>query len=131
MCARLSWLELPGFFRPSKRWDLVVVHKDRFVAAVEFKSQVGSFGNNLNNRTEEALGNATDLRTAARERAFGSMVPAWYLGDLSQNDQIAVSGALHHAFLTLGALTVLSSLTFWTLRPEDGETVSRGALRSA
>ena len=63
--------------------------------------------------------------------AFGSMVAAWYLGDLSQSDQIAVSGALHHAFLTLGALTVLSSLTFWTLRPEDGETVSRGALRSA
>ncbi len=63
--------------------------------------------------------------------ALGSMVAAWYLGDLSQSDQIAVSRALHHAFLTLGALTVLSSLTFWTLRPEDGETVSRGALRSA
>ena len=63
--------------------------------------------------------------------AIGSLVTAWYLGDLPQSDRLAVSGALHHAFLTLGALTLLSSLTFWTLRPKDGETVSRGALRSA
>ena len=40
-------------------------------------------------------------------------------------------GALHHAFLTLGVLTMLSSLSFWTLRPEDGESVSRGALGTA
>jgi hypothetical protein len=65
-------LELPGYFRPTKRWDLIVVHKGQLVAAVEFKSQVGpSFGNNFNNRTEEALGNATDLWTAFREGAFG------------------------------------------------------------
>jgi hypothetical protein len=31
------------------------------VAAIEVKSQVGSFGNNFNNRVEEALGNATDF----------------------------------------------------------------------
>ena len=58
--------------------------------------------------------------------ACGSLVAAWYL-----SDQLAVSSALHHAFLTLGVLTMLSSLSFWTLRPEDGESVSRGALRSA
>lgn len=40
-------LELPGFFRATKKWDLVVVHQKRLVAAVEFKSQAGpSFGNN-------------------------------------------------------------------------------------
>ena len=38
----------------------------------EFKSQVGpSFGNNFNNRTEEAIGTAHDLWTAYREGAFG------------------------------------------------------------
>ncbi len=63
---------LPGFFRPTKMWDLVVVHDRRLVAALEFKSQVGpSFGNNVNNRSEEALGNAVDLWTAFRERSFG------------------------------------------------------------
>jgi MFS family permease len=63
--------------------------------------------------------------------ACGSLVTAWYLGDLPQSDSLAVSSALHHAFLTLGVLTMLSSLSFWTLRPEDGESVSRGALRNA
>jgi hypothetical protein len=66
-------LELPGYFRPSKKWDLIVVHRRQLVAAVEFKSQAGpSFGNNFNNRTEESLGNATDLWTAFREGAFGT-----------------------------------------------------------
>jgi hypothetical protein len=63
---------LPGYFRPTKLWDLVVMRKGRLVAALEFKSQVGpSFGNNFNNRTEEALGTATDIWTAYREGAFG------------------------------------------------------------
>ena len=58
--------------------------------------------------------------------ACGSLVTAWYLGDLPQSDRIAVAGALHHAFLTLGALTMISSLSFWTLRANDGESVSQG-----
>ena len=72
-------LELPGFFRPSKQWDMLVVHEGALVAAVEFKSQRGpSFGNNFNNRTEEALGNAADLWTAHREGAFGTVGgPPW------------------------------------------------------
>jgi hypothetical protein len=62
---------LPGYFRPTKDWDLVVVHNGELVASLEFKSQAGpSFGNNFNNRVEEALGNATDLWTAFREGAF-------------------------------------------------------------
>lgn len=44
-------LTLPGFFRPTKLWDLLVIHNERLVAALEFKSHVGpSFGNNFNSR---------------------------------------------------------------------------------
>lgn len=65
-------LTLPGYFRPTKLWDLLVIHKGELVAAIELKSQVGpSFGNNFNNRTEEAIGTAHDLWTAYREEAFG------------------------------------------------------------
>lgn len=68
-------LELPGFFRPTKEWDLIVVKDGHLVAAIEAKSQVGpSFGNNFNNRTEEAMGSALDLWTAFRERAFNGGV---------------------------------------------------------
>jgi len=64
-------LELPVFFRPTKEWDLLVVRDGRLLVALEAKSQVGpSFGNNFNNRTEEAMGSALDLWTAFREGAF-------------------------------------------------------------
>jgi hypothetical protein len=64
-------VELPGWFRAEKKWDLVIAHDGELLAAVEFKSQIGpSFGNNFNNRTEEALGSATDMWAAYREGAF-------------------------------------------------------------
>ncbi len=71
-------LELPGFFRPTKEWDLLVVQNGQLVLALEAKSQVGpSFGNNFNNRTEEAMGSALDLWTAYREGAFNTTVKPW------------------------------------------------------
>ena len=57
--------------------------------------------------------------------ACGTLVAAWYLGDLPQSDRLAVITALHRAFVTLGGLTIVSSLSFWTLRARDGESVSR------
>ncbi len=65
-------LTLPGYFRPTKLWDLLVINNGRLIAAIELKSHVGpSFGNNFNNRTEEAIGTSHDLWTAYREGAFG------------------------------------------------------------
>lgn len=63
---------LPGYYRPTKDWDLLVVHEERLVAAFEFKSQVGSLGNNFNNRCEEAIGTAYDVWEAHRQGAFGN-----------------------------------------------------------
>jgi EmrB/QacA subfamily drug resistance transporter len=63
--------------------------------------------------------------------ACGSLLTGWYLGDIPQTDHAAVTRALHYAFLTLGALTVVSSLSFWTLRRDDGESVSKGAPQEA
>jgi hypothetical protein len=72
ICLQRRVLALPGYFRPTKLWDMLVINDGRLVAALEFKSQVGpSFGNNFNNRAEEAIGTAVDLWTAYREGAFG------------------------------------------------------------
>jgi hypothetical protein len=70
-------IELPGWYRAEKQWDLLVIVEGSLVAAIEFKSQVGSFGNNFNNRTEEALGSATDLWAAYREGAFAPSPRPW------------------------------------------------------
>jgi hypothetical protein len=73
---RSTGIELPGFYRPTKKWDLVVIDQDRLVAAIELKSQVGpSFGNNFNNRIEEALGSATDVWEAYEKGTFGKVRP--------------------------------------------------------
>lgn len=58
--------------------------------------------------------------------AFGTLVVGWYLGDMAQSNRVAVMHALDHAFLTMAGLTVLSSLSFWTLEPDDGASVSQG-----
>lgn len=68
---------LPGYFRPCKEWDVVVLSGSNLIAVVEVKSQVGSFGNNFNNRVEEALGSATDFWTAYREGAFRPSAKPW------------------------------------------------------
>jgi hypothetical protein len=56
--------------------------------------------------------------------AVGSLVAGWFLGDAPQTDGLAVVAALHQAYLTLGGLTILSSVSFWTLRAGDGSNVS-------
>lgn len=61
---------LPGYYRPTKRWDALVIDRGRLLAVFEFKSQVGSFGNNFNNRSEEAIGSAADLWVAYKQGGF-------------------------------------------------------------
>jgi MFS family permease len=56
--------------------------------------------------------------------AAGSLVAGWYLAGLPQSDQQLVAGALHRAFIVLAVVTLVSSLSFWKLRPQDGESVS-------
>ena len=68
-------LPIPGYYRRAKNWDIVVTYKGALVAAIECKSQVGSFGNNFNNRTEEAIGNAVDIWRAYEAGLIGTIKP--------------------------------------------------------
>lgn len=83
-------VELPGWFRAEKKWDLLVIVDGKLMAAMEFKSQVGSFGNNFNNQTEEVLGSATDIWTAYREGAFTLSQRPW-LGYLMLLEEVDAS----------------------------------------
>lgn len=69
-------LVLPGYYRPQKLWDVVIVHNNTLVAAFEFKALGGpSFGNNYSNRIEEALGSAADTRRAAAAELYPGELP--------------------------------------------------------
>jgi hypothetical protein len=83
-------MELPGWYRPEKKWDLLVVSDGKLLSGIEFKSHVGSFGNNYNNRTEEAIGSATDIWAAYREGAFKPSARPW-LGYLMLLEEAAGS----------------------------------------
>ena len=62
---------LPGYYRPTKQWDVVVSYEGTLVAAFEMKALGGpSFSNNYNNRIEEALGTAADVRRATLANMF-------------------------------------------------------------
>ena len=81
VCVDRAKLTLPGYYRATKNWDLLILNGPRLLAAIELKSQVGpSFGNNFNNRTEEAIGTAHDFWTAYREGAFGTDLPRPFVG---------------------------------------------------
>ena len=88
-------LTLPGYFRPTKLWDMVVMREGRLVAAIELKSQVGpSFGNNFNNRTEEAIGTARFLDCVSRRRfREKSEAVSWLVDDGGGRAKVPESGS--------------------------------------
>jgi EmrB/QacA subfamily drug resistance transporter len=61
--------------------------------------------------------------------AFAALLAAWFLGHAPQTAHTETIPALHHAFLVLSALTVVSALTFRALRCTDGNNVSNRAVR--
>ena len=84
-----SSVPLPGYYRPQKNWDVVFLKDGRLVAAIELKSQSGSFGNNFNNRAEEVLGVSRDFWIAYREKAIGIVEAPWlgYFFFLEETDK--------------------------------------------
>jgi len=63
--------------------------------------------------------------------ACASLVTGWFLGGINYTASAEFVGALHHAFLTLGIVTILSALTFIKLRPDDGNNVSNRVMARA
>jgi EmrB/QacA subfamily drug resistance transporter len=87
--------------------------------------------------SDEAASRAGSIASTAQQLslsfgvATGSLVAAWFLGNVAHPSPEVLVPALHRAFLAVGALTVLSSLTFWDLRPNDGDNISNRLPRAA
>ena len=103
-CIYLKANHLPGYFRPTKNWDFLIISPaGRLVALAELKSQVGSFGNNFNNRTEEALGSSVDFWTAFRENVYSGHLPPWagYLFIVEKRDKSTTAVKLAQPFFSV------------------------------
>ena len=68
---------LPGYYRETKSWDVVMQYKGHVLAVVEAKSQGSSLGNNFNNRVEEAIGQAADVWKAHERGLLVSGMRPW------------------------------------------------------
>ena len=56
--------------------------------------------------------------------AFASLTAGWFIGHTPQTDTVNFVRALHHSYLALGTVTILSSFMFWRLDANDGNNVS-------
>jgi EmrB/QacA subfamily drug resistance transporter len=62
--------------------------------------------------------------------AFASLIAGWFLQGLDQSNPAEVVPALHAAFITMGAIVMLSSVTYWRLHGDDGNNVSNRPMRT-
>ena len=69
---------IAGFFRRDKSWDVVVLVADQVVGIIELKSMAGTKpGQNYNNRTDEALGQAVDVWKAVERGIIDTPQRPW------------------------------------------------------
>jgi MFS family permease len=61
--------------------------------------------------------------------AFAALLASWFIGHHADALSPEAIPALHKAFLTMGLVTMASSLTFWTLDSSDGNNVSNRVVR--
>lgn len=64
-------LTLPGHFRPTTRWDMLVLRENRLVAALKLKSQVETRKIHFDKINDEAIRTAQELWMAYRGGLFG------------------------------------------------------------
>jgi EmrB/QacA subfamily drug resistance transporter len=98
-----------------------------FVASIQFTSMnslVYADVDNADASKASSLSSTAQQLSLSVGVAFGSVVAACFLGNVPTSDHPALIRALHHAFIALGALTILSTLSFTRLRPTDGINIS-------
>lgn len=79
--------ELPGWYRRSKQWDLLVLQHGNPILVVEYKSMKGSVGKNSNNRLDEVIGVAEDARKATEEGLLPENMRRAYIYLLEISDE--------------------------------------------
>ncbi|KXU34756.1 EmrB/QacA family drug resistance transporter [Cephaloticoccus primus] len=56
--------------------------------------------------------------------AFAALLAGWFLAGRNQSDAAEFLNALHGVFITMGLVTIISSLCYLRLHPNDGNNIS-------
>ncbi len=110
-------------------WTIVLLSLTQgFVSSIQFTSMNSLVYADV---SDAGASKASSLASTGQQLAlsfgvaFGTLMAQVFLRDVPQEDTPAFIGALHRAFLVMGAMTMISSVSFYGLRPGDGANVSR------
>jgi len=84
--------------------------------------------------TEQQTSNASTIASTMQQMSisFGiataSLATAFFIPDRFHSSAPEMIHGIHKAFLAMGALTVISTVIFWDLRSDDGDSVSQHRL---
>jgi len=114
--------------RGAPYWHIIAISfAQGFIASLQFTSMNSLVYADISDRDASK---ASSISSTAQQLslsfgvAIGSLLAGWFLGHVDQTDWHAAIPALHKAFATMGVITIISSLTFWGLDPNDGNNVS-------
>jgi MFS family permease len=98
-----------------------------FFSALQFTSMNTLVYADINDRDASmanSIASTAQMMSLSFGVAFASLIAAWFIGRTPQTNAGEFIDGLHHSYLALGTVTILSSLIFWRLRPNDGNNVS-------
>jgi EmrB/QacA subfamily drug resistance transporter len=98
-----------------------------FFSALQFTSMNSLVYADINDRDASmanSIASTAQMMALSFGVAFASLIAGWFIGRTPQTDTVRFIESLHHSYLALGSVTILSSLIFWRLRPNDGNNVS-------
>jgi EmrB/QacA subfamily drug resistance transporter len=115
-------------------WDILLLSFTQgFFSSLQFTSMNTLVYADISNRDASK---ASSIASTAQQMAlsfgvaFSSLLAAWFLGHVDRTDPAQIVPALHHAFLVIGCVTVVSSLIFAGLHANDGNNVSNRPIRT-
>jgi EmrB/QacA subfamily drug resistance transporter len=96
-------------------------------SALQFTSMNSLVYSDINDR-DASMANSIASTAQMMALSFGvavaSLATAYFIGSTPQTDTVNFMSALHHAFVALGSITVISSFMFWRLHATDGSNMS-------
>lgn len=106
---------------------LLLTFTQGFFAALQFTSMNTLVYADIKDRDASmanSIASTAQMMALSFGVAFASLVTAWFIGDIPQSNHVQFMRALHYSFITLGCVTIISSVMFWRLKSDDGNAVS-------
>jgi hypothetical protein len=122
MTFRRDWLRTPGV---AHRSSCISLRRFFFPAIHQHEHPCLRRHHRSRNQCASSIASTTQQMSISFGVAIAGLTTAFFLPATSHSQPLEAIQGLHRAFLLLGALTILSTFVFRSLRSGDGDDVSR------